>query len=418
MRKPVRPALITAGTSAVLLCAALAATAPAAAGTPTAATATAATATGYPVDVLSYVDGHPVVTTRTATSRAGAELLAAHLAADPSVTSAQPRTTYALEPGGAAPLDPGGRLLLATDPYLKHAAHLTAIDAYPAWARTTGTGTTVAVLDTGVDPGTPDLTGRVTTGANFASGTDIGTHGTEVATVLAGAYGNSAGAAGVAPGVDVLAVRVCSPTGCASDAVAKGIISAVDAGADVVNLSLGGPDQNSVTAAAVGYALGKGVVVVASAGNSGDTDNAVEYPASYPGVISVSAAAADGSAARWAQHNSSVDLSAPGEGVPAGGPASERYAYFAVAGTSFSAPQVAAAAALVRSVAPSASAAQVETWLARTASPRSGWPSGYGAGMLDVAAAVAAAATPAPVSSAVPAVPRRTRTTVPAPTLP
>ncbi|MGI4895147.1 MAG: S8 family peptidase, partial [Janthinobacterium lividum] len=243
--------------------------------------------------------------------------------------------------------------------------------------------------------------------------TDIDTHGTEVATVIAGAFGNTYGAAGVAPDVDVLSVRVCAPAGCRSDAVARGIIYAADAGADVINLSLGG-DENAVTADAVAYALGKGCVVVASAGNSGDTGNATEYPASYPGVLSVSAAALDGTAAAWAEHNSDVDLTAPGEEIPAGQPAAQNYAYVAASGTSFSAPQVSAAAALVRSVAPSATPAQVGTWLTSTASPRSSWPAGYGTGMLDVAAAVQAATvmTPAP---ATPTIERRYRRVNPAP---
>ncbi|WP_432574482.1 S8 family peptidase [Kineococcus sp. SYSU DK005] len=375
---------------------------------PPGAAAAAPAGPGVPVDLLRRVGDRLVLETVTAPGAAAAERLADELDADPAVSSAEPRTTYRLTPTAGERL--GGPLLLATDPYLRYATHLDEIAAPAAWATTTGRGVTVAVLDSGVDPTAPDLAGRVLPGANLAAGTDIGTHGTQVATVVAGARGNAHGAIGVAPEVEVLPVRVCTPDGCAGDAVARGILWAADHGAEVLNLSLGGETYSRVTADAVQYAIGKGVVVVASAGNSGDRGNPVEYPASYPGVVSVSASAAGGGAAPWAQHNDSVDLSAPGEQVVVGGPAAEGHAYFLARGTSFSAPQVAAAAALVRSVNTTATAAQVEGFLEATAAPRPSWPAGYGAGMLDVAAAVRAAATPVTTSSPAPVVPRRTRT--------
>ena len=379
----------------------------------TAAHAVEITPTGGPgiqVDALRWVDGRPQLETRTAADSTAARRLAATMEADPTVSAAQVRTTYALAPTGATPLT--GRTLEASDPYLSYAYHLGSIHAYDAWPTTRGTGLTVAVLDSGVDAEQPDIVGRVVDGGNFAAGTDIGEHGTEVSTVIAGAYQNAYGAAGVAPDVKILAIRVCEPQGCASNAVVQGITAAVDQGADVVNLSLGGETYNSTTAAAVAYAIGKGVVVVASAGNSGDTGNPLEYPASYPGVISVSASTSSGAPAAWAQHNSLVDLSAPGEKIPVGQPLSSgRYVYASAAGTSFSAPQVSAAAALVRSVAPQASVAQVEDLLRTTATPEA-WDSGYGTGMLNVGAAVAKAkagvTTSAPVTTVT--IPRRTRT--------
>ncbi|WP_432488375.1 S8 family serine peptidase [Kineococcus sp. SYSU DK018] len=372
------------------------------------APATALPAGGsVPVDLVRHVGDRLVVETVTAPDAAAAERLAERLTALESVSSAEPRTTYHLAPVAAERLQVRG--LLATDPLLRHATHLSEVGAFSAWPTTTGRGVTVAVLDSGVDPATPDLAGRVLPGANFAEGTDIGTHGTQVATVVAGAHGNGEGAAGVAPDVEVLPVRVCAPDGCPGSAVAQGIVWAADHGADVVNLSLGGPRYSAVTADAVDYALGKGVVVVAAAGNTGDQGNPVEYPASYPGVVSVSASARDGGAAAWAQHNPAVDVSAPGEGIPAGGPANQGYGYHAVTGTSFSAPQVAAAAALVRSVDPAATPARVEELLRTTAAPRPSWPAGYGTGVLDVAAAVRAAATPATPLPTTPLVPRRAR---------
>ncbi|PRY13911.1 S8 family serine peptidase [Kineococcus rhizosphaerae] len=365
------------------------------------------------VDALRWVDGQPRLETRTAPGPAAAARLVTALERDPAVSDAQPRTTYAVTPPTTAPgTAPLRRALLGTDPYLRYAYHLTSVDAYAAWTVTRGAGVKVAVLDTGVDATQPDLAGRVVPLGNFTTeaATTIGEHGTEVATVIAGAYQNSVGAAGVAPEVTILAGKVCAVDGCASDAVVRGITAAVEAGADVVNLSLGGDTYNRTTAATIQWAIARGVVVVASAGNSGDKGNPVEYPASYDGVVSVSASTSTGAAATWAQHNSAVDLSAPGEAVPAGQPGTGgTYPYVAVSGTSFSGPQVAAAAALLTAVAPAADVATIEGWLKGTTTPQS-WGPGYGTGMLDVAAAVQAAqAVPVPVQSAPVTVERGTR---------
>ncbi|WP_432513864.1 S8 family serine peptidase [Kineococcus sp. SYSU DK001] len=417
MPKTVRAAVVAA-TALALTSAPLAAAHAAPVPTP----APAPAGTTVQVDALRWVDGRPVLETRTATDAASAARLAARLEAAPDISDAQPRTTYALTPSAdAARLS--GRRLLTTDPYLKYAYHLNAVDAYGAWAVTQGAGVTVAVLDSGVDPRQPDLVGRVRDLGNFTreSAAIVVDHGTEVATVVAGAYGNAVGAAGVAPGVTILSGKVCEAAGCSSDAVVKGITAAVNAGADVVNLSLGGETYNRTTAATVQWAVSKGVVVVAAAGNSGDQGNPVEYPAAYDGVISVSASTPTGAAAAWAQHNSYVDLSAPGESIPAGLPLTDgTYPYEPVAGTSFSAPQVAAAAALVRSVAPDADVATVEGWLKGSATPAS-WAPGYGTGLLDVAAAVDAARTatvgaPAPAPEPAPVlVPRTPRALKPTP---
>jgi subtilisin family serine protease len=364
--------------------------APAQAAAPAASPATSPARTLH-VDALRWVGGRPQVETRTATGQAAAARLVRTLDADPAVSDAQVRTTYQLTPTGSTGLPT--RRLLATDPYLRYAYHLTAVDAYAAWSTTRGAGTKVAVLDSGVDGTQPDLVGRVQQIGNFTTESDaiVVDHGTEVATVVAGAYGNGVGSAGVAPDVTILAGKVCEQSGCSSDAIVAGITAAVKAGANVVNLSLGGPDYNRTIAAAVDWATAQGVVVVASAGNSGDQGNPVEYPAAYPGVVSVSASTTAGAAAAWAQHNASVDLSAPGEAIPAGAPGkSGSYAYLSVSGTSFSAPQVSAAAALLHTVAPRADVATVTGWLTGTVAKKA-WPDGYGAGMLDVAAAVKAA---------------------------
>ncbi|NAZ81298.1 S8 family serine peptidase [Kineococcus sp. R8] len=367
------------------------------------APSSASTGDGVVVDVLRYRAGTPHVQSVTVPDGASARRLVDRLDDDPGVAVASVETTYQLT---------GYRLTAvarpaAVDPLIGRATHLAAVRAPAAWPTTTGAGTLVAVLDSGVDPNQPDLAGRVTVGANFAEGGDIGEHGTMVATVVAGARDNGVGAAGVAPGASVLAVRVCAPDGCPSSAIANGITYAADRGAAVINLSLGGPDASPVVQRAVEYAIGRGSVVVASAGNYGspcapgqrdECGNPVEYPAAYPGVVSVSSGDAAGAQA-WAEHGDTVDLSAPGSAVVVGLPAAQGHRYALAAGTSFSAPMVSAAAALVRSVAPTTPVAAVESLLRSTARPQSSWPAGYGTGLLDVAAAVAAVRSPEPVAA-------------------
>ena len=367
-----------------------AAAAPAAAQTPAPAPVAGPAEDGVVVDVLRYHGDRPHVQPVTVADDASAQRLLDRLDDDPRVAVASVETTYHL----SAVARPS-----ATDPLIGRATHLAAVRAPAAWASTTGAGTVVAVLDSGVDPDQPDLVGRVDVGPNYADGTDIGEHGTMVSTVVAGARDNGVGAAGVAPDASILSIRVCAPAGCQSSSIANGITYAADHGAAVINLSLGGPDASPVVQRAVDYALGKGSVVVASAGNygtpcaAGQTDacgNPLEYPAAYPGVVSVSSGDAAG-AQSWAEHGPLVDLSAPGAGVLVGLPGSQEFRYALAAGTSFSAPMVSAAAALVKTVAPTTSAAGVESMLRATAAPQRSWPAGYGTGLLDVAAAVAAA---------------------------
>ncbi|MFB9377664.1 S8 family serine peptidase [Kineococcus gynurae] len=338
------------------------------------------------VDVLRTDSGTPRISTVTVTGEAAADRLVDSLQS--RGVAADVATTYRLS---------------AVDPLLARATHLQTVRAPQAWGTTQGRGVVVAVLDSGVDATQPDLRGRVLAGANFADGpaSDIGEHGTMVATVLAGGYDNGVGAAGVSPAVTVLPVRVCGSEECSSGAIANGIVWAADQGASVVNLSLGGPTTSRVVQEAVAYANRKGAVIVASAGNAGEDcrtapdqnmcGNFVAYPASYPGVISVSAGDRDGVPV-WAEHNSAVDLSAPGTSVVVGEPLMDgRYGYALADGTSFSAPMVSAAAALARAVAPRSTPDQVATWITSNAARQPNWPVGYGAGLLDVGATVAAA---------------------------
>ena len=163
-------------------------------------------------------------------------------------------------------------------------------------------------------------------------------HGTAVASIAAGAAPD---APGVAPAAELLSIRVLGPDG-TSDAfaVAQGIVAAVDAGARVINVSLGGYATSAVLGAAVDYALVAGAAVVAASGN--DQVERLVWPAAYPGVVSVGAVDATGRQARFSNSGEGLQLTAPGVGVRAVAPGGERFLF---SGTSAGAPVVAGAIA-------------------------------------------------------------------------
>ncbi len=244
------------------------------------------------------------------------------------------------------------------------------IYASEAWdvSTTRGTGITVAVVDSGIDLQHPELSAKLVPGWDFFNDDNnpddnIG-HGTHVAGIIAARANNSAGIAGVAFNAKVMPVKVCdiivdpisgSYLGCPYYYIAAGIIHAVDKGARVINLSLGGAKDSPTVKGAVDYALARNVVVVASAGNDGDTTNHVSYPAAYPGVISVAAHDNEGIHAPFSTSNPFVDISAPGVNILSTVPAEldsdpgTPVGYALDDGTSMAAPHVSGVAALLLS---------------------------------------------------------------------
>ncbi|MGK5643099.1 type VII secretion-associated serine protease mycosin, partial [Streptomyces sp. URMC 126] len=294
---------------------------------------------------------------------------------------------------------------------------LDALHLEEAWRTTRGAGVTVAVLDTGVDAGHPDLRGRVLPGKDlvgFGAGRgdrSWARHGTAMAGIVAGrghGTGDGDGVLGVAPEARILPVRVileegdparARARGARGGALAAGIRWAADHGADVINLSLG---DDSATAhpdadedAAVRYALAKGAVVVASAGNGGRDGDHASYPAAYPGVIAVTAVDRNGGRAAFSTRRWYATLSAPGVGVVIADPDRRYYEGW---GTSAAAAFVSGAAALVRSAHPGLGPAQVRRLLVESArdAPPGGRSDELGAGVVDPAAALALAARPLP----------------------
>ena len=271
-------------------------------------------------------------------------------------------------------------------------SYLGSVDAPAAWDVHTGDpSVTIAVIDSGVDVGHPDLAGRVVGQFNAASETDttdvtdeIG-HGTFVAGVAAATPDNGIGIAGASYGASVLAVKVADENGeIWTDALANGIRWAADNGADVINLSLGSPSTDPTESAAIAYARSKGVVVVAAAGNDGWS--AKSYPAATAGVISVGATDAAGHRADFSNYGSWVKVAAPGVDItsttPRVGSVLFPKNYSLGDGTSFSTPIVAAEAALLRSARPGLSGTDVEKAIVASAHGYSGL--GLGAGQVDL----------------------------------
>ncbi|MEV7980020.1 type VII secretion-associated serine protease mycosin [Streptomyces sp. NPDC086519] len=279
-------------------------------------------------------------------------------------------------------------------------------DASRIWRLSQGDGVTVAVVDTGVNARHPDLAGRVLPGADVtrqaADGRiDLSTdsHGTSVAGVIAGSGGTGKGMAGLAPRATVLPVRVSADNAADPLALARGIVYAADHGASVINISMVTTDPDPQVRDAVAYARRHDIVVVAAAGNNGRAGNPVTYPAAFPGVVAVSGTTRAGGFWASGESGSYIALAAPAVDIcstrNSGG-------YLTKDGTSYSAPYVSAAAALLRAAHPSESAGQIIARLIGTAD-RPGGGSGrddrFGYGIVDPLKALGA---PVPAATANP----------------
>jgi type VII secretion-associated serine protease mycosin len=296
---------------------------------------------------------------------------------------------------------------------------LNMLDVPSAWSVTEGANVTVAVIDSGVNPDVSDLEGAVITGSDFtdlstsSSDPHWGQHGTWMASIIAGrGNGYDDGIIGVAPEAKILSIRVipdmndpgykkydAEPEGQIQDELAEGIREAVADHAQVISMSIGYSAPSGTVRAALQYADDHGVVLVASAGNSGNNDEhhtrtgehgwaPVSFPAEYPGVLSVGAVNPQEQPASFSSGNLSVKVAAPGEGVPAQG---NNGLYYTVNGTSPACALVAGVAALIKSRYPSISPAQVMEALTTTAhQPLSGGSYNVltGFGVVDAAAAL------------------------------
>ncbi|THA24214.1 serine protease [Streptomyces sp. RKND-216] len=249
---------------------------------------------------------------------------------------------------------------------------LGAFAAEEIWEHSTGKGVTVAVVDTGVDVSHPDLRANVLEGRDFSPGgeedarKDTSGHGTSMASLIAGqGHGSdgSAGVKGLAPGAQILPVKFQDHESQTGVSFHDGIRYAVDQGADVISISQG-TSEDSRDLRAIEYAIENDVIVVASTGNDGKKRK--EFPAAYPGVVSVGGVDTSGGVWERSSWGSNTTLIAPAEGNVVADPKSAS-GYAMQDGTSNATAFVAAAAALVIAEHPDITAGQVINRLIKTA---------------------------------------------------
>lgn len=307
----------------------------------------------------------------------------AALAAATALTAAT--STLALPATTALAAD--GQCTFPAKPYAGRPWALQRVNLDELWAQSTGKGVQVAVIDTGVDIKNPQLTHAVDASEGMnnlppenAKGekidrgsphgtTDTAGHGTRVAGIIAARPAKNTGFVGLAPGATIIPIKQNDAEGDGTArTLAEAIRHAVDVGADVINISQDTANAvrpDSILEQAVEDALAHQVVVVASAGNDGLGGNInVTYPASYPGVLAVAASDRNNERASFSQSGKFVGVAAPGvdivSTVPGGGHCSDN-------GTSFSAPYVAAVAALLKSKYPKWTAREIVAQIEQTA---------------------------------------------------
>jgi subtilisin family serine protease len=290
------------------------------------------------------------------------------------------------------------------------AAHM---DAVPDAVLHAAARVKIAVIDSGADLNAPDVgdkhpaTWSVLTHSRRVR--DVLGHGTFVSSIAAGSVDNSVGISGFGGDAKLLVVQAIDPDGYVTDVdEAAAIVYAVKHGAKIVNLSIGGSETSTLEKRAIRFAVKHGVLVVAAAGNEYEFGDPVEYPAALlqpvgskgrgGAGLAVGATDMDGTRASFSNTGSYLSLAAPGYNVFAAESADSDWPradlpwsspgyYGWASGTSFAAPEVAGAAALVWAVNPSLSASRV-SWVLKHSADGKRWTPQLGWGGLDAAAAV------------------------------
>jgi thermitase len=327
--------------------------------------------------------------------------------------SQNPNIQYAEQDFKAQALD------VPNDPDYSLQWGLPKIFAPQAWDVSHGSANTlIAIDDTGIDGSHPDLAGKIVARANFTTDPDVDNngHGSHVAGIAAAETNNGLGVAGVGYDTKLLSVKVLDSTGSGFYSwIANGITWSADNGAKVINLSLGGSANSQTLQNAINYAVGKGVVVVAAAGNNGNS--APFYPAYYSNVVSVAATDSNDKKASWSNYGPWVIMAAPGVNILSayqGG-----YAY--LSGTSMATPFASGVAGLIWGLHPSWTESQVVSKLENSADKISGTGTSWKYGRVDACNAVDCnniSITPTPTATPTPTViptatPTQTPTIVP-----
>lgn len=274
------------------------------------------------------------------------------------------------------------------------------IGAPQGWDSSTGASwVTIAIIDTGVDRTHPDLILKTQDGYNVLSPGDApmddNGHGTHVAGIAAAASNNGLGIAGVSWGAQIMPVKVLNASANGTYAnVASGIIWAVDNGAQIINLSLGGSAYSAILESAVNYAYNRGVVLVAASGNAGGSS--ILYPARYAQVIAVGATDSNNERSLFSNFGNGMELVAPGVSIYStelGGGYSYR------SGTSMAAPFVSGLAAILIGMPGNYDAGLVREQMISTSLDLgdTGWDAYHGYGIIQMDAALSLIqATPTP----------------------
>lgn len=341
------------------------------------------------------------------------------LLADPSVAFAEPNwLVFAAQDWveafdeGAATAEPEVPYSVNDPLYADEQWYLQRINASHAWALIYNTDlfsgplieVQVAIVDSGIDVNHPEFRTHLLDGKNYVTpGTppddDFG-HGTHVAGLLGAVFNNSRGIAGVAPKVRIDPRKALNSGGGGTIAnVSQAIRDAADAGADIINLSLEAGAPNAVMEAAVQYAASKGSLLIAASGNSGITT--VSWPAHYDEVMAIAATTYNDTHANYSNSGPEVDIAAPGGTdiqsmistwpgevfCKSTGKVPSQSDYCTSQGTSMAAAVASGAAAMLKSLRPSLTAAEIRQILRDTAQPLNEPVNYVGRGRLDLQAA-------------------------------
>jgi len=278
------------------------------------------------------------------------------------------------------------------------------VNVSTAWDVTKGAGVKVAIIDTGIDLNHPDVASKVVGQKVFVTSVinDKFGHGTHVAGIIAATTNNGSGVAGVCPDCQLIIAKSLDDTGSGpTSIIATGITWAADSGAKVINMSLGGGSKSQAQTDAVTYAVNKGVVVVAAAGN--DSSSTPSYPGGLPNVVSVASTDNMDKKSSFSNFGSWVKVTAPGTNIYSTLPTSAfglqqkktlslNYDY--LSGTSMAAPIVSGVVALVWASQYGTSSDAVIQRLYATADKIAGTGQYWQYGRVNAARAVGVAATP------------------------
>jgi subtilisin family serine protease len=291
----------------------------------------------------------------------------------------------------------------SNDPLVGLQWGLRALNAFDAWRLESGRkkDVSVAVLDTGIDATHVDLEGKVEEGFDYTEldedTYDDEGHGTHVSGIIAANVGNRIGVAGLSPGASIIPMKVCEASGaCLGFPILAAAIDSAQRGADVINMSLGGPGQCSeIEQAVFGWVRDQGTLAVAASGNQAQEGNPSIAPANCDNTLGVGAIDQRRHKAEFSSYGDFVDIAAPGVEIwstypPLASITSLYIGYASGSGTSMASPFVAAAAALVKARHPNWSPDRIEKKLMATATdvgPR-GRDDLFGAGILNLVRAL------------------------------